>query len=35
MGHPSLVMTMRYSHLSPEQPEHQQVAMERLNRYNF
>jgi hypothetical protein len=32
MGHGSLAMTMRYSHLSRG---HQQVAMERLNRYNF
>jgi integrase len=32
LGHKSLAMTMRYSHLSPE---HEQVAIERLNRYNF
>jgi integrase len=32
LGHRSLAMTRRYSHLSPE---HEQVAVERLNRYNF
>jgi integrase len=32
LGHKSLAMTMRYSHLSPQ---HEQVAIERLNRYNF
>lgn len=31
MGHRSLTMTLRYSHLSPE---HKQVAVERLSRYN-
>jgi integrase len=32
LGHKSLTMTMRYSHLSPE---HKQVAVERLGRYNL
>jgi site-specific recombinase XerD len=31
LGHKSLTMTMRYSHLSPE---HKQVAVDRLGRYN-
>jgi integrase len=31
LGHKSLTMTMRYSHLSPQ---HKRVAVERLGRYN-
>jgi integrase len=31
MGHKKIQMTMRYSHLAPE---HKQVAVERLSRYN-
>jgi site-specific recombinase XerD len=31
LGHRALTMTMRYTHLAPE---HKQVAVDRLNRYN-